>query len=237
MIGIIGYGFVGQAYAYLLLKNGFKVRVIDPKYNNNKLEDEDAYIVCVPTPQAEDGSCDGSIVKEVIKEIDKPILIKSTISLEVWDEIKADNITFSPEFLRADNSIADMDNNPNVFLSRTESSKYWEWVFGNCDKTTIVGPAKEMVTFKYMVNSFLATKVSFFNQIFDFCEDENINYDTVRKLLSLDSRIGPSHTEVTEDRGWGGYCFPKDTSALLNTTDKLTVLQEAVDYNKKVKHV
>ena len=236
MIGVIGFGFVGQAYAYLLLKNGFEVRVIDPKYNNNKPENEEAYIVCVPTPSNEDGSCNGDIVKEVISKLDKPVLIKSTISPEVWNDIEANNLTFSPEFLRANNNIYDIDVNINVYLSRTGDHEYWEWVFGKCGKTTVVGPVKELITFKYMVNSFLATKVSFFNQVFDYCEDEGMNFEIVRKLLSMDNRIGESHTGVTEKRGWGGHCFPKDTSAITKHTDKLTLIQHAIDYNNRIRN-
>ena len=235
MIGIIGFGFVGQAYAYLLAKGGFDVRVIDPQHNNNKPGNEDAYIVCVPTPVADDGSCDGSIVKEVIKGIKKPILIKSTISLEVWEDISSENITFSPEFLRADRNIDDINAAKYVFMSKTGYANYWDKVFLKCGKDTVLGPAKELITFKYMVNSFLATKVSFFNQVFDFCEDESMNFDIVRQLLTMDERIGASHTEVTEERGWGGYCFPKDTSAIVKNTDKLTIIEHAIDYNKRIR--
>jgi len=234
MIGIVGYGFVGQAYAHLLLKNGIDVRVIDPKFNTNEMGDEDSYIICVPTPMAEDGSCDANILKEVIKT-NKPLLIKSTISLEVWKEIGRENMSFSPEFLRANNNIKDIDEAENIYISRSPVSDYWVSVFSKCYKQTVVGRVEELITFKYFVNSFLATKVSFFNQIFDYCQDEELNFETVRRLLSMDKRIGEDHSFVTEERGWGGHCFPKDLSAITKNTEKLTIIEHVIEYNSRIR--
>ena len=71
---------------------------------------------------------------------------------------------------------------------------------------------------KYFRNTFLALKVSFCNELEQFCTVKGINYDRVRQVAASDSRIGPSHTAVPGPdghRGFGGTCFPKDTNGLL----------------------
>ena len=98
---------------------------------------------------------------------------------------------------------------------------------------------EEAITVKYFRNSFLATKVAFFNQIYDFCERLNIDYRYVREAIALDDRIGDSHTYVFDDsRGFGGHCFPKDTAALLSSSKMLgvdlSILEAAVIYNNDI---
>ena len=107
-ITLIGYGFVGKA-VHNVLQDHYDIKVVDPKYNDNTItDDSDGYIVCVPTPSEESGACDMSIVNTVTQACpkDKPILIKSTISLEGWQVLEAmgKEITFSPEFLTAANA-------------------------------------------------------------------------------------------------------------------------------------
>jgi len=76
------------------------------------------------------------------------------------------------------------------------------------------------------------------------CQSAGINYDTVKDLIATDERIGQSHLEVTQERGFGGHCFPKDTNALVHSGVKqgvdLSILKSAIDYNdglKNVKHI
>ena len=81
---LIGYGFVGKA-VHNVLKEYYDIKIVDPKYNDNVINDDsDGYIVCVPTPTSDVGSCDMSIVNTVVHccPDDKPILIKSTINTD-----------------------------------------------------------------------------------------------------------------------------------------------------------
>ena len=100
-ISLIGYGFVGKA-VHEVLKDHYDVKIIDPQYNENTINDDsDGYIICVPTPTTISGACDMTIVETVVKACpkDKPILIKSTISLEGWRkdiEPQGKEITFMP---------------------------------------------------------------------------------------------------------------------------------------------
>jgi UDPglucose 6-dehydrogenase len=101
---------------------------------------------------------------------------------------------------------------------------------------------EEAAIIKYATNSFLAMKVSFFNHIYDICEASGHDFDIVRHLICQDNRIGTSHSMVPgpdRERGWGGHCFPKDTSAFIhyiNSLDqKFDLLETVIEYNKKVK--
>ncbi len=250
MIIIIGYGFVGKAY-YEAFKNTQELGVVDPKYTYKTLSDFSrvtGIIVSVPTPQSENGSCDMSYVLSVLRECNPaiPIMIKSTVSLEGWQLITQTfpnhKITFSPEFLRANTAIEDVLATKDVIIAGGDLdfwSKVYEKAFPKAN-IYVMSP-KEAITVKYFRNSFLATKVAFFNQIYDFCEQLGVDYRSVREGIALDDRIGYSHTLVFEDdRGFGGYCFPKDTAALLHTAQTeldvdLSILRAAVEYNNTLR--
>ena len=246
---IAGYGFVGQAHE-LLFKNFRREIVIHdpPKGKVADFNNTSAVVVCVPTPQAEDGSCDMSAVYDVVSQCSKdtPIMIKSTISLQGWNELKQTypnhRLCFSPEFLRATQWMNDIQIMKDVILSG--DTDYWRDQYSyNWSKMTIkiVSP-EEAIAIKYFRNAYLATKVSFFNEIHDFCSAYDLDFDQVRGGIAADDRIGHSHTFVFPDqdvRGFGGMCFPKDTSALLKMAAEkninLNTLDAAVEYNKKIR--
>ena len=104
-------------------------------------------------------------------------------------------------------------------------------------KPTFTNP-EELILAKYFRNAYLATKVSFCNQVHDLCNAAGINADSVLDIVGADTRIGSSHTQVTNERGFGGHCFPKDTSAILKTAENinvdLSVIKEAVSYNEDI---
>ena len=246
---IAGYGFVGKAYELLFKNHRREIIIHDPpKGMTADLKNTSAVVVCVPTPQSEDGTCDMSAVYEIVEQCHDltPILIKSTISLQGWHELKErfpnHKLCFSPEFLRAANFMSDVQDMDHVILSgetdywRDQYSYNWSHI-----KINIVSP-EEAIAIKYFRNAFLATKVSFFNEIYDFCKAYGIDFNQVRGGVGSDKRIGDSHTYVwPEDnvRGWGGFCFPKDTSALLKMAEEkninLNTLEAAVEYNKKIR--
>ena len=209
-------------------------------------QDTQAVIVCVPTPEGNNGSCNMRHVSEVMRDCpDVPILIKSTISIEGWDHLTSfyeKRMSYSPEFLRANTALEDLRQQDTIMLGGAEVefwSKLFKQVFPSCPHIIEAEP-KELILIKYFRNAFLATKVSFFNQIYDLCKASGIDYDHVRKGISLDKRIGASHTQVTKERGFGGSCFPKDTAAIKQSAlyygVDLTLLKEAIKYNEKVKN-
>lgn len=250
MIVLAGYGFVGKAF-YEVFKDTVKIGIIDPAYNNNTLDDfidVEGVVCCVSTPQGADGRCDMTNVFDLFATIPKniPVLIKSTISIEGWQQLKTNFshhwISFSPEFLRAATAVEDLKNS-NYFILSGDLTNFWQREvykkrFPNAQIAYY--SVEEAILIKYFRNSFLATKVSFFNEIFDLCDKLGITFDNVRKGVAEDTRIGGSHTYVNRtERGWSGACFPKDTAAILKIAQdyniNLNTLTAAVEYNKKIR--
>lgn len=245
-IGIAGYGFVGQAHE-LILKDYYELIISDPaKGHYGDLRHADAIIVCVSTPSKINGHCDVTNVCDVIDQApDVPILIKSTISPEGWrlvtDTCSNKNITFSPEFLRAAHWQEDALNKKDYYFGG-ESCNFWSDMFLRALGTINVHIAtpEELILTKQLRNSYLALKVSFFNQVYDYCKGEGIDFENVRKLITADERIGESHSYVTEERGFGGHCLPKDTlatvrSSTVSANTRFTLLEEALDYNNSIR--
>jgi len=250
MIIIAGYGFVGKAH-YEVFKDFFNFQIVDPQYNNFKIAEfnnVDGLICAVPTPPNADGTCNINHVIEVLSETKEsiPVLIKSTIDLNGWKQIKEQfpnhKIAFSPEFLKAASAVEDLSNLNHVIISGDGVSFWGKFYKKRFKKARVhwVNPEEAIAT-KYFVNSFLATKVSFFNQLYEFCNHNDINFDSVREAVCLDSRIGSSHSFVDDSfrRGWGGMCFPKDTFALLKMAEEsktnLSILAETVEYNQRLR--
>jgi UDPglucose 6-dehydrogenase len=249
MMVIAGYGFVGKAYEMFFNGRFENIKIVDPQYNDNTIDEDTKYlVVCVPTPQQDNGACNTSIVYDVVKSAPDhaKILIKSTISLDGWNTLREafpqKEICFSPEFLRAANYLNDIKDVDNVILSGDYSfwADQYSILYPNI-KQHIVRP-EEAILIKYFRNSFLATKVTFFNQLYDMCIATGVDFDQVRAGVAADTRIGYSHTVVAPDdgvRGFGGMCFPKDTAALLKmAADKninLNTLEAAVEYNKTLR--
>jgi len=242
---LIGYGFVGKA-VHEVLKDHYEVKIVDPQYNDNVINnDSDGYIVCVPTPTTLSGACDMTIVEAVVKACpkNKPILIKSTISLEGWRkdlEPQGKQITFSPEFLTAANANEDFRNQDKMLFGG-DNKEFWNDIFIECKAyDPIYATIEELILTKYLRNSFLATKVAFFNEVFDLCETAGIDYNQVKALVGMDERITHSHMHVPGpdgDRGFGGACFPKDTEALVYSANvlgaTLPTLLTAIKSNKE----
>ena len=242
-IGIIGQGFVGSAIREGL-RNFYKVRTYDideEKCNSTHQEvcyKSDIIFVCIPTPMRMSGECDIRILESVIEKISKecagdpernrPILvIKSTIppgTTEKLNKIASvlnGNVCFSPEFLTEANSFEDFKNQTRIIIGgpRPATGKVKQMFRKAFPTTPIVKTGTktaEMV--KYFTNCFLATKVTFANQMYEICQAAEIDYDKVCEYALYDNRIGKSHLAVPGpdgDFGFGGHCFPKDLAAMI----------------------
>ena len=173
-----------------------------------------------------------------------PILIKSTISVEGWKMLQHvfphTDIAFSPEFLRAAYWETDAQLQDKIYVGG-KNTGFWADVFitalGKIDVE--IAKPEELITAKVVRNSFLALKVSFFNQVYDYCKAQNIDYDSVADVVGDDSRITRSHTQITEERGFGGHCFPKDTTAFVTSAKhqgvELSILDAAIQYNNDIR--
>ena len=122
-----------------------------------------------------------------------------------------------------------------------DGTSFWAELFVTAlgDINVAIDKPENLVAAKAMRNSFLALKVSFFNQVYDYCEAHGLDYGAVAEVIGADERIGHSHTTVTKERGYGGHCFPKDTRATIRSGQaynaRLTLLEEADAYNTLIR--
>ena len=242
-IGVIGQGFVGTAVNEGL-KPFFKIETFDINKDSTcssiteLSEKSDVIFVCLPTPMKIDGSCHLDIVEDALLGLDiikecKTIVVKSTIppgTTEKWNKkFNYIQVVFNPEFLTEANSIEDYKNQNRIIIGgpRPATTKVKRIFTKAFPKVPIIktGPTTaEMV--KYFANCFLATKVSFANEMYQICESLDIDYDKVVEYVKYDERIGNTHLNVPGpdgDFGYGGHCFPKDIGALISLAHDLNV--------------
>jgi UDPglucose 6-dehydrogenase len=242
-IGIIGQGFVGNA-VYQKFKNYYDISTYDldsSKCNSSEQEtlDNKIVFVCLPTPMKSDGSCDTSLVEYAIKRcfefgITKTVVIKSTVSPGTTARLNSlypnMSVVFNPEFLTERNAINDYENQTRIILGgprpgTTEIKQIFSKVFPNAHIIKTDSTHAEMV--KYLTNSFLATKVSFANEMYQICEGVGVDYDKVIEYATQDDRLGTSHWNVPGpdgDFGYGGHCFPKDVKALMVVAEDMDII-------------
>jgi len=207
----------------------------------------------VPTPYHENGrGYDDSAVRESIKNIrnGKIIVIKSTVlpgsTSKFQRQYPRKIILFNPEFLRAKTAKQDflkpeMQLIGYANLKGKRIAKKILDVLPKAPYSKIIKSGEaEMV--KYFINTFLATRVIFANQIYDLCKKlGDIDYEVVRQCVIQDKRIGHSHFDVLADgyRGYAGLCLPKDTKALIQLGKRLKIdlslLQKVEEINKKLR--
>ena len=245
-IGIIGCGHVGSA-----MRDLFKDAIIYDKYkkigSKNEINKCDVAFVCVPTPSADDGSCDTSIVEEVIKWCEcKCIVLRSTVRIGFTKEMALKykkEIVFQPEYYgeTAAHPFANLSDRNWLTFGGSKKGidlaiKAYQTVI-NSNVRIYQCTSDEAEMSKYMTNSFLALKVIYCNEMYDLCKKLGIDYNVVREAWIADPRIGSSHTFVYEDnRGYGGSCFPKDNRALLKIAcdngQDLSLIKAVVEKNK-----
>ena len=243
-IGCVGIGFVGSAISAglsCLLKDKVEIREYDKYKDTESLESvvnhSDILFVALPTPMQEDGSCDTSIVLRVVMEIcdialkPKTIVIKSTVPPGTVENFQSaypkHTFVFSPEFLTEKRSFEDFLEQDRIILGFTSNKQqflrvdklFQDFVVAQKKPALIVRvPSDQAELLKYATNCFLATKLSFFNEIYQICETAKIDYNSLVELMKLDPRVGKSHMRVPgEDKqlGWSKSCFPKDINALI----------------------
>ena len=260
-IGIVGKGFVGSAVA-----NGFdkdtELFIVDSKYSTNTLEDLIAFspaitFICVPTPVSEDGSCDVTIASEVLLELSMRdykgvCVIKSTIIPDYLQEFKKEfdlKIVYNPEFLTEANANQDFINpKMQVLGGKWKDCEVVEKAYLRHSSVKVVPCFKTDLTtaslLKYTINSFLATKVMFFNDLYKLHQSSSsmASWEQFIDMLTRDPRMGDSHMQVPGPDGkfgFGGHCFPKDTEAMLKYANdkniKLNILKKAVETNNKLR--
>ena len=257
-LGIIGHGFVGTAVDHGFTKDIQKF-IVDPKHNStNTIEDliafkPDAVFVAVPTPQSESGECNTEILEGVMQQLNNSkgllVIVKSTVPAYKLQKIQEEciniRIVYNPEFLTEKNYIDDFVNPAmHVFGGMNKDTDAVEKLYlehSDCKECPVY--KTDLITasmVKYCINSFLATKVTFMNEMYDVLKAaKGADWNTFTNIIANDPRIGNSHMKVPGAdglRGYAGSCFPKDTAALawfareiLNT--QFTQLETSIKIN------
>ena len=222
----------------------------------------DIIFVTLPTPRnPKDGSCDTSILESAIPKIkgEKIIVIRSTVLPGTTERLQRQYLQhkflFNPEFLTESRAWNDMVRPDRQIVGFTEKSLdaahavlsllpkapfMSPWGMGTYQPTRITATEAEFI--KYAGNVHFARKVTFANALAKLAAHAGANYENIRKGMAADHRIGDSHLDVMHGgyRGFGGYCFPKDISALIafadaaGFNDVATLIRADWDFNEKL---
>ena len=228
-VGIVGLGVVGSAVRYGLEKLGHNVVGHDISLNTNieDLLDTEVAFLCVPTPSNEDGSCNTSIVRDVIEDLHKLnysgiIAIKSTVSpgttQDLIDKYNNYSICFVPEFLRERCASVDFVENHDVCIMGTnnkDAQAIIKKVHGKLPKNVIAVSPTEAELAKYYNNIYNATLVTFAHSFYEVCKSLGANYSNVKDAIVNREHIHDIYLDCNDNfRGFGGMCLPKDTKAI-----------------------
>lgn len=240
-IGIIGLGFVGGS-----IYKSFKLKNIETygfdKYKNfdtfEQCLETDIIFLCLPTQFNESkNEYDKSIIYDVCMDLEKfnyngIVIIKSTVEPSTTDELcKKYKLKFvhNPEFLTARTAFEDFHNQTHIVLGKSNNITDDELkIIENFYKTYYdanisICTSLESESMKIFCNCFYSVKIQFFNELYLLCQKNNSNYDNIINLMLKNGWINKMHTTVPGPDGklsYGGYCFPKDTNALLNYMKK-----------------
>ena len=222
----------------------------------NSVKKSDIVFICVGTPTKKGGSSADltqvfGVAKELSKTINKYkiIITKSTVPVTTGDEIEKIllksnsrnkfSVVSNPEFLREGEAIRDFIYPDRVVVgsndkksSRILKNLYTPLIAKGAKYINTSRRAAELI--KYASNAFLATKITFINELANLCEKTNINVDDISIGMGLDQRIGSRFLRAGP--AYGGSCFPKDTKAITSTADKfltnLSVIKSVIKSNE-----
>lgn len=242
-IGIIGLGFVGSAIreAYSMAAD-LVLLDSDPRKGAigtyNELADAEAVFICVPSPMGPDGKCDTSILTSVLNNLkavkyNNVIISKVTAIPTEYERLQEDfpNLVHVPEFLTAANAVHEYIGETDAIIGGKITAYQRE-----AQRILTIGQDRlknvafcsigEAALTKYIINTYLAAKVVYMNEMYQLANSCGYDWRKIRVLMDMDERIGMSHTRVPGPDGsfgFGGMCFPKDVAAMLNFAGEKSV--------------
>ena len=224
------------------------------------IKNAEIIFLALPTPPGADGSADLKYVLKVAEDLShiitdyKVIVDKSTVPVgtadKVYGRLAANldesffDVVSNPEFLREGVAVDDFMRPERVVIgtSSSKAKKVMERLYNpfvRQGNPVIFMDEKSAEMTKYAANSFLATKITFMNEVANLCEEIGANVDMVRKGIGSDSRIGKRF--LFPGVGYGGSCFPKDVKALAKTAQEnnydFRILQSVMDVNEDQKSI
>jgi len=239
----------------LVLKNYKNNRLKFSTDLRDSVSKSDIVFICVGTPTKKNGSgADLSQIYNVAKEIRssisrfKIIITKSTVSVTTGDEVekiisqkvskKLFSVVSNPEFLREGEAIRDFYKPDRIIIGTSDKKSnnllknlYSPLTSSGAKYINTSRRAAELI--KYASNAFLATKITFINEMANLCEKIDVNIEDISIGMGLDKRIGGRFLRAGP--AYGGSCFPKDTKAITTTADKyktnLSVIKSVIKSN------
>ena len=264
VVGYIGYGVVGQSCHSVFMHNTNSI-IIDPKHTNHDVKELVRYnaavtFISLPAPTMDNGRVDDSLILQYLESLANAsytgiVVVKSTLTPDIVRDLFQVyqghlRLIFSPEFITESSKELDATYPSMIILSGeymtcVELRTFYEHhsVVDRPGQRVKIADYVDAAMVKYTINTFLALKVAFFNQIHEVFTRENgqplhqEDWAAFINLVSTDPRIGTSHMNVPGpdlQYGYGGRCFPKDVKAFIEYgSGKLSILEEADLYNLK----
>ena len=236
----------------LLAQNAAAGRLLFTTSHREALNGAEIIIIAVGTPQMEDGGADLSYIVQAAKDItanlvqSAVVVLKSTVPVgtndvikKIMDELCNEKVTINmvsnPEFLRQGTAIMDTMQADRIIIGseNKEAAKIVQEMYRPLNVPFILTSIRSAEMIKYASNAFLATKISFINEVANLCEVVGADVKDVAKGMGKDKRIGEAFLQP--GIGYGGSCFPKDVKALLHTAKlngvHFSLLKETVAIN------
>lgn len=230
-IAIIGLGIVGTAQTKLF--SDHDLVTYDPRFNlaypEAQIADCDFAVICVGTPESEDGSADLQAFWEALLKLpdDLPVLIRSTVppgTSRIVAKSRSGHVVFCPEFMheREGGLWRKSSDVPWLILGGAPDATswfhnrvfFWHSHVYECDMVTA-----ELS--KYVANIYWAVRVTFVNEMNEICSRFGVDWENVRRAWLQDSRVNRAYTAIDGfPPGFGGRCLPKDLAALIDSSTK-----------------
>jgi len=238
----------------LIRKNVRKKRLSATRNLENAVLESEITFICVGTPSKESGETDLKYVFGAAQQIGKVlrkkkgrhlVIVKSTVPLgtsekisEILGEKRVNfGICMNPEFLREGNAVYDFMKPDRIVIGceKKKDALVLKKLYTKINTPVLITNLRTAEMIKYASNSFLATKVSFINEIGNICKKLGIDVYEVANGMGMDKRIGPYFLQA--GAGFGGSCFPKDVSSLVYEAKKIKygprLLESALEINRE----
>ncbi|MEZ5296340.1 MAG: UDP-glucose/GDP-mannose dehydrogenase family protein [Ilumatobacteraceae bacterium] len=213
------------------------------------VSEADVVFLCVPTPQADDGSADLRYVTEAARDLGRlvrpgtVVVNKSTVPVGsfhvVGEALARDDVAVvsNPEFLREGTAVHEFLHPDRVVIGAddAEAARRVASLYERLDAPVLTTDPASAEMIKYAANGFLAMKISFVNSVANLCEQVGADITSVVEGIGSDHRIGPAF--LYPGPGWGGSCFPKDSRALVATAAEhgydFSLMRGVIDINEQ----